>query len=369
MSCCNDLKCKISRDAFCESNLVFWSRQLNNHVFFLYLMLTDKDLKQKALHLQVKWEKFREIFPQGELKFKICQDLIDQFNCLNTETADFELALLVRLTDCVCNSDYNHRPWIGWIYPTFLEHLIRLARYAHAKVNHKKLNKKCQVGFWNIINLENALLIAHLLDPSEYHLIKHTYTLADKFEKECPDKHGVRKSLEHAQCLYEFIKKLKCLLNRNEVRTIINPILLTSIIKQVQRSIKTFEKIECLKDPHHHLCKNVCKNFFDNFSHRECNKEFKNPKALEISKDCSDESSSDDLYKYSESSESSSEDQCDKCHKKHKDCKCKVTNCHKKPICCKREYDIVTVKCEKKVKKCDKCKKEEDSCECKKHKH
>ena len=64
------MKSPVNKNAFKESDLVFWSRQLSEHILFLFLGLEDCTLKNKANKLHKKWEKFRLTFPKNDCKYK-----------------------------------------------------------------------------------------------------------------------------------------------------------------------------------------------------------------------------------------------------------------------------------------------------------
>lgn len=265
-----------------ESDLVFWSRQLSEHTLFLHLGLEVEPLKSYGDKLHQLWENFRATFPDETFQGDV--ESLLTFNYLSEQTKDYKINTLNFLTDCIKNADAIPRAWLGWIFPTFAEHVIRELNFAQDKANGRQISPQDEINFWRIINKEHALFDAHLLDPSEADLIKTAYQLAEKIEGDqtCESRIFVKISLDAIKELDKYHLKGKSLLNNNQVRSIIHPALLTHVIREGQRSIDRITKLS--------RCVNVLGDdysVFDDFSEIECNKDNKLPQSLSVEdRDC-----------------------------------------------------------------------------------
>lgn len=272
----------IEGEPLSESDLVFWSRQMSEHNLFLYLGLVDPLLKQQALRLHQQWEEFRTGLTPS---VNITNRQLRQVNDLLRVTKEYQVNVLTNLTDCKPNTDV--RPaWLGWTYPSFLEHIIKELNYSNARINKNRIPPLHEVCFWNTINHEHALLAAHLNDPSERKLIELAYTIAKSIEEanNPESRMFIQLSIRYARELDQYSKDAKNLLNTNRLRTLIHPVLLTHIIREGIRGLGILNNISLREDitTVSELTRDTCVKVFDDFSTLECNKGDKRPQALNI---------------------------------------------------------------------------------------
>lgn len=263
--------------AITESHLVFWSRQLSEHALFAHLGLVNEDLKIAAANLHEKWEKFRENLDEDSDEHD--ERTIKHFNKIALQQKDFQINILKQLTNITKNTDGSPHAWLGWLDPSFLEHITRELNYAYAKVNRESVFIEDEVNFWRIINKEHALFAAHLLDPSEKDLIQTAYKLASDISsgRTCESKFFVEASIHDISKLDKYNRTAKTLLNKNQIRSIIHPVLLTHIIREGQRALYIINKIDN-KYPDTNIDKDD--NVFDDFSKLEENKDGKQPESV-----------------------------------------------------------------------------------------
>lgn len=71
--------------------------------------------------------------------------------------------------------------WVGWAYPTLIQHLIKEAQYFQSKVNGHVMKPADEVAFWQQIQTEHAEVIAHLTDPVHNDIIMRLKTMVRDF--------------------------------------------------------------------------------------------------------------------------------------------------------------------------------------------
>ena len=261
-----------------ESDLVFWSRQLSEHALFLHLGIEVEPLKSLGLEIHEKWENFRKSLG-NDITFTGDNRTISLFNLLTDELKNYKLVVLSKMTACQVNTPENPTTWMGWMFPTLVEHIIRELNYAHAKINGLQVSIENEVNFWRLINKEHALFTAHLLDPSESDLIQVAYSLAKKIENDdtCESQLFIKISLHNAEKLDEFHRQGKSLLDKNQVRSIIHPVLLSHVIREGQRSVGILNYINQNARNYEFQIED---DIFNDYSAHECNKNGKVPKTI-----------------------------------------------------------------------------------------
>ena len=143
-----------------ETDIAFWSRQFSEHCLFLNLGLDGQYWKKQAQALHNAWEQIR---PAADL---------NQTLALCRETRDLKVQVLQVL---------RAGTWLGWIFPTFVDHIIReldlfVAR-ATTGVSHQQ-----DCSQWLRFMAEHAAFAAHLMDPIERARIRAAIATVDVFE-------------------------------------------------------------------------------------------------------------------------------------------------------------------------------------------
>ena len=304
---------QFNESAFHESDIMFWSNQISKQVYYLTLSIDGNcNYLYQAKLLYGKWQKFIltlpyststeglviqqnvstfydfERFSRSKRDYLATDRNLNVFNALINATKHFVEGILITVTASVTNYDNCPRAWIGFNYPTQLEALLMSVNYAKRKVNCDNLCDKTTVKFWNVLIRDNLLITLHLLDPSEYELLVDGYKLAFKYkclEKLEDCKKYELKSVKYNKEVDKYFRTLKCLLVKNDVRSIIFPLLLTLFIRYIQRALRDQTWIYC--KTRHKCCPGLdecCTKFKDlvTFIGKEGNKCCKEPKPLEV---------------------------------------------------------------------------------------
>jgi len=214
-------------DVAAQSEVAFWSRQLSEHALFLHLGLEISELKDRALALHKKFERFRK---------DIKPDSMATILPLCKELREFKDLVFIRL---------NGGEWIGWIFPLFARHILLELDYFVDKLNGIEYSDREEVVFWDVINCEHAEFAAHLLDPTERDLSKKGNRFSKKFSKLVKSEKDmmVRMSLKSAQELDEYNKQAQSGIKANTVKSVIHPVLIDHVIREGQRSIEALQRV------------------------------------------------------------------------------------------------------------------------------
>ena len=155
----------------------FWGRQMMEHALFLFLGLEDNDnsnkLKNQAFELHQRWKNFlgENFYNKGitvtmETVFLTPADLrkiignnapVDAANKLIKETLQFKTTVLQII---------ESGKWIGWIYPALAKHMIQEAKYFDRKVNGPAYTTIEEINFANYHNSDELAVTAQLIDPN-----------------------------------------------------------------------------------------------------------------------------------------------------------------------------------------------------------
>jgi hypothetical protein len=148
--------------AWLQNEIDFWSEQLLEHALFLYLGLVEPNHKAAAQQLVQHWRALRE----DPMALSIGNVM-----SLTAELRAFSADLLAEL---------KSGKWLGWIFPTFVEHTIQELDLfvGHLQTGALLPNELC---IWEHLMLEHASLVAHDLDPDERTKIARAAALAAAF--------------------------------------------------------------------------------------------------------------------------------------------------------------------------------------------
>ena len=141
----------------------FWAHQSSEHALFMQLGLTDPTLKANAEKLHGRWESFRV----GERR-------IEDALALALETRALQLDIHDRLT---------RGQWLGWLFPTFIDHIRREGDYFITKLTGQPLSASDECRAWHRFMAEHAAFAAHLLDPTEAAQIQAALLYEDEFSR------------------------------------------------------------------------------------------------------------------------------------------------------------------------------------------
>ncbi len=213
----------------------FWARQMSEHALFNHLGLEESDLKQEALKIHKSLEAFREKLNKDSLDLKHMNEILP----LLQQEREFQVKIIKMLEE---------GKWVGWLFPTFENHITLELDYFVDKLNGKKYSPMDEVKFWNKINSDHAGMTAHLLDPSEKEAVSKANALSDNFynmpknEKEMM----IKLSLKATKELDAFNKKSKA--KGKAVKSIIHPVLLDHVIREGEYTIQKLNSLGLCKE-------------------------------------------------------------------------------------------------------------------------
>jgi hypothetical protein len=158
----------------------FWDRQLSEHCLFSQLGLDDPDLQKMAADLHQKFEDLRAEIPAGEASPDQAADLTAKSIDLATSLRGFLTEVYDRQTD---------GEWLGWLFPTFVDHIRREGDYFISRVSRTSGSGPAslpgladELCTWLKFMAEHGIFASHLLDPSEVTLIVQANALSEKFQ-------------------------------------------------------------------------------------------------------------------------------------------------------------------------------------------
>lgn len=311
---------QFNESAFRESDLLFWSNQISKQLHYIEKLLSDcSGYKEKAKIIFDKWEKFLVLLPvtaynelfssthsncneqnasvfydfervrQTKADYLATDRNINNFNLLIDVSKRFVESLLITVTNSVTNYDDCPKVWIGSIYPTQLESFLISINYARKKVNCDIFCDKTTIKFWNVVLRDNLYTVIHQLDPSEHELIRLGYRLACRLYREVEKNENCKdyeeKSVKYSKKVDRYFRTIKCLLVKNNVRSVIYPLQLTVYIRYVQRALRDQTWIYC--KTRHRCCPGLeeCCTKYDSlikFEGKEGNKCCKSPKPIDV---------------------------------------------------------------------------------------
>lgn len=201
-----------------SNEIASWAPQMGEHALFLYLLLHNKELEQRALDLYHKWQNYVCSGTPGGV-----QQALEMLNELIT----FKTEILDRL---------NKGEWLGAAFPQFVEHVRLEALYFRDKLTGVQFTVEEEVAFWNRINSEHAGFAAHYLDPTEVDLVDKADATMKQI-KALPINNteaAVVMALEAGTNLTNFNLESYNGALANKIKSVIHPTLLRHVIREGQ---------------------------------------------------------------------------------------------------------------------------------------
>jgi hypothetical protein len=210
-----------------QEEIVWWAPQMSEHALFLYLGLNKAKvpyLKHQGRELHEELEDFIETFvsPRSGISTKFCkmpQGLTYYKHLLHKLRSYKEAAL-----------DATLHGWVGDLYPSLIRHMIHELDYHRENLDGAERSLREELAFWSQHNAEVAHVAAHLLDPAEQTLIEQARALARKFERAHEQREQeqsfINLTLNANKELDAYGKKLKLGIQKHEIQSIIDPVLL-----------------------------------------------------------------------------------------------------------------------------------------------
>ena len=223
-------------------NIEFWTFQFSEHALFIYLGIVDIDSATKEIReVSHRWYEYFVNFRENYLTKNNKNSLIEELKKEALKFKNFKEIVLARVES----------EWSGWLYPTFLSHILHELNYFLEK-EFKKISNEEIIKFWNQINGEHSAFTVGLLDPREQDLIKQAMDFEDKFLKlnarhDNHDNHDLVQFKLLSQHMSEEMDKFtqtgQKAVHENKILSIIHPLLIDHVRREGQRSIVELESI------------------------------------------------------------------------------------------------------------------------------
>jgi len=145
-----------------EPDVQFWARQFSEHALFFQLGIDNPALKADAKALHEAWERVRTPTLTLSTTLMLAQEL-----------RAYKMELGDRL---------NRGEWLGWIFPTFVDHTRReLDLFVAHATTAVPASVDCEA--WLRFMAEHAAFAAHLMDPVEARRIRMALEFVGNFTR------------------------------------------------------------------------------------------------------------------------------------------------------------------------------------------
>jgi hypothetical protein len=222
----------------------FWDRQLSDHALFMVLGLDPQDLKKTAAELHQKFEDLRAEIPSGAVSSDREAELVTKSVDLATSLRGFLTEVYDRQTD---------GEWLGWLFPTFVDHIRREGDYFVGKVSASGGGLTGLPGLadetcaWLRFMAEHAIFASHLLDPSEVTLIAQAQALSEKFQslqEGCRDMTPQLLVLSRRAGTLLDLYFTKTGIGTPQVSSVIHPMLALHVVREGRMFLRTIRELE-----------------------------------------------------------------------------------------------------------------------------
>lgn len=190
----------------------FWKKQIEEHMLFLKLGLTNNHLQVQACQFLTKWQNVNT----------------NSINLLIKNTLTFQQHLQSLLLKGM---------WIGWISYSFIQHLNDELIYFDKKLNYQ-LTRNQEIEFWVKHHVTEMEAAEKLLDPLEEQLCTSIKNYIDKVKT-------LKKSniLNFTYKYLELNEDLKDKMLNKEVLTNISLTLINHVIREGEYCLSLFNTL------------------------------------------------------------------------------------------------------------------------------
>lgn len=206
-----------------ETDVDFWARQFSEHCLFFALGIDDARFKIPSQQLHQAWEAAR---PALDLPTALS---------LAGKTRDLKTEIL---------STVNTGKWIGWIFPTFVDHTRRELDLFVAHATGRSVSRTQDATEWLRFMAEHAAFAAHLMDPIEAAKIRAALDVVGRMSRlQNACRRGVTDTLlalsnEAGQQLDGFVAN-----QLPRAKSVIHPVLATHVLREGRRFLYTVNKL------------------------------------------------------------------------------------------------------------------------------
>ncbi|AYV84912.1 MAG: hypothetical protein Hyperionvirus54_2 [Hyperionvirus sp.] len=265
------LKLKMSigggKDRIYEKNVIdeshFWIHQLMEHCLFLHLGLEEANLKAEALDLHNEAKSYLEMTfaNKGIDAHKVFLDATDLNKITNFDSSRALKLVgdIERFTEKIVGLLSTNK-WIGWIFLSLAKHMLKETVYLKESLVGKKRTVGEEIEFANTHNMEEMEVTAKFLDPdvSNDEACKKVMGFAkmnmpdwserDKRILKGMDKEEVASylmlSIKYGEELIAFGKESSAKIDKQEIKSIISPVLAHHNEREFERFTRVLEKLK-----------------------------------------------------------------------------------------------------------------------------
>lgn len=262
--------------------IFFWSRQMKEHMLFLHLGLENTNnnntFKAACYEMYKKWDKFiSNVFPAKKINADTLTLSLESLNKLGDKIPHREVNKLIEATIKLKSEIVQvlkEGKWIGWIYPSLIEHMIEEAIYFSRKINGPRYSLDEEMKYISHHHDGELSVTAQLIDPCpeqqkiiaivRSYVNKRMSTIGDKadgFPKNW-SKHEeamllglnpteetnlLMLSIRFGKELVEFSGATGDKIDSKELKSIISPILAQHVHREFERFTDTLERLQEMK--------------------------------------------------------------------------------------------------------------------------
>lgn len=206
-----------------ETDINFWARQFSEHCLFFHLGLDDARFKNPAKQLHDEWEAAR---PALDLNTALA---------LAQKTRAFKTEILTTL---------NSGQWLGWIFPTFVDHTRRELDLFVANACGAPVTATQTATEWLRFMAEHAAFAAHLMDPVEAMRIRQALAAVGKLSKlQAACRAGVTDTLLGLSNTAGTELDTFVVRDVSKAKSIIHPVLATHVVREGRRFLYTIARL------------------------------------------------------------------------------------------------------------------------------
>lgn len=206
-----------------ESDVDFWSRQFSEHALFFSLGIEDPAYRKPAEALHAAWESARP-----GMTAATCLRMVPELRA-------YKVDLFAQL---------QSGKWLGWIFPTFVDHTRRELDLFVAHASGARVAPQADATEWLRFMAEHAAFAAHLMDPTEAVRIRQSLAAVGSLER-----------LRHA-CARGVSAQLLTLSQQAgtgldrfvsdelpKAKSVIHPVLATHVLREGRRFLLTLDRL------------------------------------------------------------------------------------------------------------------------------
>lgn len=226
--------------------LQFWSRQMSEHALFLSLGLEDPTLRKSARDIHLDWESLRKTTLQ---RVTIVSDLAPVISKVH------ELSKVLRALKTHVLNRLLEGEWLGWLWPSFVDHLRAELDYFILSVDREAgTSKRSRPNLiredlmtWMLFLRDHATFAAKLLDPTEVALASRASEISaeiGRVAEHCQSGMDqlISLSRKSGEILDQYLKRSG--MGTEKTRSIVHPVLVAHIIREGEEALHAIQLVD-----------------------------------------------------------------------------------------------------------------------------